>query len=256
MADRQPYPHTRGNQDHRRANAATTAAAKAGGTDSGIRARTWPANSISIAGSGGGRPCRRQTVPSAPAQSRSPPLANPAASGRSNSMSRRPGAPHLAPPHRAQTPPRRSPASARCSTAAAARGRPVPRRLPLNPSLAPVQTPLFAPLLTNPINSPIARRSPPDGYPGSTSGNQLTLTERPPLLSAIGRAMASGGNLAELRVEAVELWRSRSASTLRRHGFDQRVVVTPVTRSSGATLDRRRSAAYGPVFRNRHSQRR
>src|SRR6516162_6054737 len=54
MADRQPYPHTGGNQDHRRANAATTAAAKAGGTDSGIRARTWPANSISIAGSGGG----------------------------------------------------------------------------------------------------------------------------------------------------------------------------------------------------------
>jgi len=62
-----------------------------------------------------GRPCRRQTVPSAPAQSRSPPLANPAASGRSNSMSRRPSAPHRVPPHRAQTPPRPATIACFCS---------------------------------------------------------------------------------------------------------------------------------------------
>jgi hypothetical protein len=39
---------------HRRANAATTAVAKAGDTEAGIRTRASPGNSISIAGIGGG----------------------------------------------------------------------------------------------------------------------------------------------------------------------------------------------------------
>jgi hypothetical protein len=54
VTDRQPYPHTRGNRDHRRANAPTTAAAKAGDTGAGIRTRTLSAKTISIAGIGGG----------------------------------------------------------------------------------------------------------------------------------------------------------------------------------------------------------
>src|SRR5215470_6776434 len=53
-ADRQPHPHPTRNWDHRRANASTTAAAKAGDTEAGIRTRALPANSISIAGTGGG----------------------------------------------------------------------------------------------------------------------------------------------------------------------------------------------------------
>jgi hypothetical protein len=42
------------NWDHRRSSASTTAAAKAGDTEAGIRTRAWPANSTSIAGMGGG----------------------------------------------------------------------------------------------------------------------------------------------------------------------------------------------------------
>src|SRR5262249_44884465 len=91
-------------------------------------------------------------------------LANPAANDKSSSVSRQPDAPRPVPLRRAQTPPRQSPASARCSTDAAARDRPVPRRSPLHPSLAPVQTPVFAPVLTSPIKSQIARRSSADGY--------------------------------------------------------------------------------------------
>src|SRR3954447_20236807 len=53
-ADRQPHPYPARNRDHRRANASTTAAAKAGDTDAGIRTQVLPANSISIAGIGGG----------------------------------------------------------------------------------------------------------------------------------------------------------------------------------------------------------
>jgi len=53
-ADRQPHPHPARNRDHRRANASTTAAAKTGDTEAGIRTRALPANSISIAGIGGG----------------------------------------------------------------------------------------------------------------------------------------------------------------------------------------------------------
>jgi hypothetical protein len=52
-ADRQPHPLARGDRDHRCANAATTAAAKAGDTEVGIRTRAFPANSISIADIGG-----------------------------------------------------------------------------------------------------------------------------------------------------------------------------------------------------------
>src|SRR6202008_4937254 len=123
-----------------------------------IRSRSRPSAAV--------RQSHPPPVLPAPAQSRSPPPANPAASDRSNSMSRRLGAPH----RQTQTPPRRSPASARCSTVAAARGPPVPRRLPLHPSLAPVQTPVFAPVLTSPINSQIARRPSPDGYAGLAAG--------------------------------------------------------------------------------------
>jgi hypothetical protein len=57
MSVRPTANHTRtplGNRDHRRASAATTAAAKAGDTEAGIRNRALPANSISIAGMNGG----------------------------------------------------------------------------------------------------------------------------------------------------------------------------------------------------------
>src|SRR5438105_15733070 len=52
-AHRQPHSNPRGNRDHRRVSAATTAAAKAGDTEAGIRTRALPAHSISIAGIGG-----------------------------------------------------------------------------------------------------------------------------------------------------------------------------------------------------------
>src|SRR2546430_15432527 len=51
--DRQPHPNPARNRDHHRANASTTAAAKVGDTEAGIRTRALPANSISIAGTGG-----------------------------------------------------------------------------------------------------------------------------------------------------------------------------------------------------------
>ena len=51
--DRQPYPTPARNRDYRRASASTTAAAKAGDTEVGIRTRALPANSISIAGTAG-----------------------------------------------------------------------------------------------------------------------------------------------------------------------------------------------------------
>ena len=105
-----------------------------------------------------------QTEPSAPEQSHWQLLANPAANDKSSSVSRQPDVPHPVPLRRAQTPPRQSPASARCSTDAAARDPPVPPRLTLHPSLAPVQTPVFAPVPTSPIKSQIARRSSADGY--------------------------------------------------------------------------------------------
>src|SRR5690348_773780 len=40
-------------------------------------------------------------------------------------------------------------------------------------SLAPVQKPVFAPGLTSPINSPIARRPSAEGYPDITRGGLL-----------------------------------------------------------------------------------
>src|SRR5262249_41831736 len=120
-----------------------------------IRSRSQP----SAAGQ-----CHRQTEPSAPEQNHWQLLANPAANDKSSSVSRQPDAPRPVPLRRAQTPPRQSPASARCSTDAAARDRPVPRRSPLHPSLAPVQTPVFALVLTSPIKSQIASRSSADGY--------------------------------------------------------------------------------------------
>ena len=54
VADRQPHPHPAWNRDHRRASAPTTAVAKAGDTEAGIRTRALPANSISITATGGG----------------------------------------------------------------------------------------------------------------------------------------------------------------------------------------------------------
>jgi len=50
-ADRQPHSNARGNRDHRRDNAFTTAAASSAGIELGIRTMILPANSISIAGS-------------------------------------------------------------------------------------------------------------------------------------------------------------------------------------------------------------
>jgi hypothetical protein len=51
-ADRQPHPNPARNRDHRRASASTTADAKAGDTEAGIRTWALPAKSISIAGTG------------------------------------------------------------------------------------------------------------------------------------------------------------------------------------------------------------
>src|SRR6266853_1886728 len=51
VPDCQPHPHARGDRDHRRATTLTTAAANAAGTDPGLRSRTLPANSTSMAGS-------------------------------------------------------------------------------------------------------------------------------------------------------------------------------------------------------------
>src|SRR5258705_6082680 len=70
-ADRQPHPNSRGNRDHRRASASTTAAAKAGDTEAGIRTRALPANSISIAGTDG-TATPSPAAPQAPEQSRLP----------------------------------------------------------------------------------------------------------------------------------------------------------------------------------------
>src|SRR6202011_6388948 len=50
--DCQPHSNPARNRDHPRASASTTAAAKAGDTEPGIRIRALPANSISIARSG------------------------------------------------------------------------------------------------------------------------------------------------------------------------------------------------------------
>src|SRR5207244_11085781 len=51
--DCQPHSNPARNRDHRPASASTTAAAKAGDTEAGIRTRALPANSISNAGTGG-----------------------------------------------------------------------------------------------------------------------------------------------------------------------------------------------------------
>jgi hypothetical protein len=74
----------------------------------------------------------RQPAPRAPERSRSPPLADPGASGRSDSASRWPDAERPAPPHQARTPPQ-SPASARRSTGAR-RPEARPRRRSIKPS--------------------------------------------------------------------------------------------------------------------------
>jgi hypothetical protein len=86
-----------------------------------------PANSISIAGTGGAATLSSAGDTSTWAKPRPE---DPAASGRSNSASRRPDAPRLALPHRTRMPPLQSPASARRSTGDAARDQPIPRRLP------------------------------------------------------------------------------------------------------------------------------
>ena len=107
---------------------------------------------------------RRQPAPRAPEQSCSPPPVDPGASGRSNSASRRPGEPRLAPLHLARMPPLQSTASARCSTDDAAQDRPIPRHLPSHRSLAPVQTPVFAPQRTRQIKRTDERRPSPEAY--------------------------------------------------------------------------------------------
>src|SRR5882762_9253917 len=53
VADCQPHPYPRGNRDHRPDNALITAAANPAGIEAGIRRRTLPANSSSIAGAAG-----------------------------------------------------------------------------------------------------------------------------------------------------------------------------------------------------------
>src|SRR5712691_7124510 len=49
VPDRQPHPHPGRYRDHRRDNALTMAAANSGEIEPGMRARTFPANSISMA---------------------------------------------------------------------------------------------------------------------------------------------------------------------------------------------------------------
>src|SRR6202049_3877882 len=71
-----------------------------------------------------------QPAPPAPERSHSPWPEDPAASGRSNSASRRPVAPRPAPLHPAGMPPLRPLASARRSTGDAAHDQPIPRHLP------------------------------------------------------------------------------------------------------------------------------
>src|SRR5579885_1515690 len=50
VAGREPYADTGGDRDHPFANALTTAAAKAGGIDAGMRTRAAPTNSTSFSG--------------------------------------------------------------------------------------------------------------------------------------------------------------------------------------------------------------
>jgi len=122
-------PNPARNRDHRRASAATTAAAKAATPKQGSALRALPANAISIAAQAARRR-HHQPTPPAPERSHSRRPEDLAASGRSNSASRRPDAPRLALPHRTRMPPLQSPASARRSTGDAARDQPIPRRLP------------------------------------------------------------------------------------------------------------------------------
>jgi len=168
-ADCQPHPNPARNRDHRRASAATTAAAKAGDTEDGIRIRALPANSISIAGSGG----TATPSPAGATSTRAKPFAaarRSAASGRSNSASRRPDAPRLALPHPTRMPPLQSPASARRSTGDAARDQPIPRRLPSHCLLPPVQTPVVCTTAQSRHIKPTdGRRPSPDGYRANRS---------------------------------------------------------------------------------------
>ena len=118
-----PHSNPARNRDHRRANASTTAAAKRATPKPGS-ARALPANSISIAGTGGmatPSPARATT----PERTHWPRLEDPAASDRSNSASRRPVAPRLAPLH---LPERRLLLLA--APPGTSQDRPEPRRLP------------------------------------------------------------------------------------------------------------------------------
>ncbi len=137
-------PARRRNRDHRRASGSTIAAAKAGDTEAGIRTRGCPQIRFRSPAPPVRQHHRQPALPGA-ARSHSPPPADPGASGRSNSASRRPDAPRGALRHLVRMPPPQSPASARRSTGDAARDRSAPLRLPSHPSLAPVQTPVFAP---------------------------------------------------------------------------------------------------------------
>src|SRR5262249_43305508 len=49
VAGGEPHAHARGNRDHRRTSACTTAAASPGGVDGGMRMQATPLNWISIA---------------------------------------------------------------------------------------------------------------------------------------------------------------------------------------------------------------
>ena len=137
-------------------------------------ARALPANSISIAGTGGmatPSPARATT----PERTHWPRLEDPAASDRSNSASRRPVAPRLAPLHLARTPPLQSPASARRSTGGVA-GPARTSTFAIAPSLAVVQTPVFVPLRNQATSNRTMKGGLPGGVPrGGAFGSRRSL---------------------------------------------------------------------------------
>src|SRR5205823_9721864 len=109
-------------------------------------------------------PDHRQPAPPAPERSHLPRPEDPGASGRSNSVSRPPDAPHLAPRHPARMPPPQSPASARCSTGDAARDQTAPRHVPLHRLLLRCKHRCLHHCAITPDPVIAERRPSPEGY--------------------------------------------------------------------------------------------
>ena len=112
---------------------------------------------------GGGAVTRIASAPPAPAQNHSPPLADPGANGRSSSTSRRLTR-HIADHCTGFECRRDNRLLLLHAPPATPLGTGHTSTLAIALSLAPVQTTVFAPGLTSPINSPIARRPSAEGY--------------------------------------------------------------------------------------------